>query len=138
LGRDLSKPDLLALFPDGIETAVHTIVVAPGVDADVANTRWDLGGQHREQGRLPVAGLQPGRARSRAGEAAAGRNHGGGGIRTAAKATFGERALIARCHQHKRRDVLDHFLDQQRTFIGRKGQWLRRSRAGGKAAEPQI
>jgi hypothetical protein len=43
---------------------------------------------------------------------------GGKAIRTALKATFGERVLIARCRQHKRRNVLDHLPEEQRTFIG--------------------
>jgi len=41
-------------------------------------------------------------------------------IRTALKGTFGERVLIARCHQHKRKNVLDHLPEEQRTFIGRR------------------
>ena len=41
-------------------------------------------------------------------------------IRAARKATFQDRVLIARCREHKRRNVLDHLPEAQRTFIGRK------------------
>ena len=45
---------------------------------------------------------------------------GGKAIRAALKAIFGERVLIARCRQHKRRNVLDHLPEAQRSFIGRR------------------
>jgi transposase-like protein len=45
---------------------------------------------------------------------------GGKGIRAAVKATFGERALIQRCRIHKRRNVLDHLPEVERTFVGGK------------------
>ena len=45
---------------------------------------------------------------------------GGKAIRSALKATFGENVLIARCRAHKRRNVLDHLPEDQRTFVGRK------------------
>src|SRR5262249_19760582 len=45
---------------------------------------------------------------------------GGKGIRAALKATFHDRVLIARCRQHKRKNVLDHLPEDQRSFIGRK------------------
>ena len=45
---------------------------------------------------------------------------GGKAIRSALKATLGERVLIARCRAHKRRNILDHLPEDQRTFIGRK------------------
>ena len=35
-------------------------------------------------------------------------------------ATFGEYALIQRCRVHKRRNVLDHLPERERTFTGRK------------------
>jgi putative transposase len=44
---------------------------------------------------------------------------GGKAIRAARKATFQDRVLIARCREHKRRNVLDHLPEAQRTFIGR-------------------
>ena len=121
MGRDLSGLDLLAIFIDGIETAEHTIVVALGVDAD---------------GHKHPLGLWEGSTENKAVCQALLNNlidrgldpelpilaviDGGKAIRSALKATFGERVLIARCRQHKRRNVLDHLPEDQRTFIGRK------------------
>jgi putative transposase len=120
-GRDLAKLDLLALFLDGIETAEHTIVVALGVDADGRKHPlglWEGSTENKAVcqsllSNLVERGLDPERPLLVVID-------GGRGIRSAAKATFGERALIARCRQHKRRNVLDHLPEDQRTFIGRK------------------
>lgn len=45
---------------------------------------------------------------------------GGKGVHAAIVATFAEYALIQRCRVHKRRNVLDHLPERERTFIGRK------------------
>lgn len=45
---------------------------------------------------------------------------GGKAIRSALKATFVGWVLIARCREHKRRNVLDHVPVAERAFIGRK------------------
>jgi transposase-like protein len=121
IGRDLSGLDLLAIFIDGIETAEHTIVAALGVDADGRKHPlglWEGSTENKtvcqalltnlvERGRdpeLPILAVIDG----------------GKAIRSALKATFGDRVLIARCRAHKRRTVLDHLPEEQRTFIGRK------------------
>ena len=121
MARDLSELDLLAIFIDGIETAEHTIVAALGVDADGRKHPlglWEGSTENKtvcqallnnliERGldpELPILAVIDG----------------GKAIRAALKATFGERVLIARCRAHKRRNVLDHLPEEQRTFIGRK------------------
>ena len=121
MGRDLSGLDLLAIFIDGIETAEHTIVVALGVDADGRKHPlglWEASTENKtvcqallnnlvERGldpELPILAVIDG----------------GKAIHSALKATFGDRVLIARCRAHKRRNVLDHLPEDQRTFIGRK------------------
>jgi putative transposase len=121
MGRDLGQLDLLALFIDGIETAEHTIVAALGVDTDGHKHPlglWEGSTENKTVcqallNNLIERGLDP--------------EHpilavidGGKAIRSALKATFGERILIARCRQHKRRNVLDHLPEAQRTFIGRR------------------
>lgn len=108
-GRDLSQLELVAMFIDGVEIAEHCIVVALGVDADGRKHPlglWEgttenktvcnalLGnlierGLHVEQPRLFVI-------------------DGGKAIRAAVLSTFGTHAMIHRCREHKRRNVLDH------------------------------
>jgi transposase-like protein len=121
MARDLSELDLLAIFIDGIETAEHTIVAALGVDADGRKHPlglWEGSTENRTVcqallNNLIGRGLDPERPILAVID-------GGKAIRSALKATFGERVLIARCRQHKRRNVLDHLPEDQRTFIGRK------------------
>jgi putative transposase len=121
MGRDLSQLDLLALFIDGIETAEHTIVAALGVDADGRKHPlglWEGSTENKTVcqsllNNLVQRGLDPERPILAVID-------GGKAIRTALKATFGGRVLIARCRQHKRKNVLDHLPEEQRTFISRK------------------
>ena len=121
MSRDLSGLDLLALFVDGIETAEHTIVAALGVDADGYKHPlglWEGSTENRSVcqaliNNLVGRGLDPERPILAVID-------GGKAIRSALKATFGERVLIARCRQHKRRNVLDHLPEDQRSFIGRR------------------
>lgn len=121
VGRDLSELDLLALFIDGIETAEHTTVAALGVDADGRKHPlgvWEGSIENKAVcqsllNNLVERGLDPERPILAVID-------GGKAIRSALKATFGERVLIARCRAHKRRNVLDHLPEKQRPFIGRK------------------
>jgi putative transposase len=121
MGRDLRELDLLALFIDGIETGEHTIVAALGVDAEGRKHPlglWEGSTENKTVcqallNNLVGRGLDPERPLLVVID-------GGKAIRAALKATFGERVLIARCRQHKRRNVLDHLPEAQRTFIGRK------------------
>jgi transposase-like protein len=112
---------LISIFIDGIETAEHTIVVALGVDADGRKHPlglWEGSTENKTVGQallnnLIDRGLDPERPILAVID-------GGKAIRAALKATFGPRVLIARCRQHKRKNVLDHLPEDQRTFIGRK------------------
>ena len=121
IGRDLKELDLLALFIDGIETAEHTIVVALGVDADGRKHPlglWEGSTENKTVcqsllNNMISRGLDPQRPILAVID-------GGKAIRSALKATFGQRVLIAHCRQHKRRNVLDHLPEAQRTFIGRR------------------
>jgi len=121
MGRDLKALDLLAIFIDGIETAEHTIVAALGVDAQGKKHPlglWEGSTENKTVcqallNNLVERGLDPERPILAVID-------GGKAIRSALKATLGERVLIARCRQHKRRNVLDHLPEAQRTFIGRR------------------
>jgi putative transposase len=120
-GRDLSQLDLVAMFIDGVEIAEHCVVVALGVDAD--GRKHPLGlwqgttenktvcnalfgnlierGLHIEQPRLFVI-------------------DGGKAIRAAVMSTFGTYAVVQRCREHKRRNVLEHLPQTERVFVSRK------------------
>jgi putative transposase len=120
-GRDLSQLDLVAMFIDGVEIAEHCVVVALGVDADGRKHPlglWEgttenktvcnalLGnlierGLHVEQPRLFVI-------------------DGGKAIRAAVMSTFGTYAVVQRCREHKRRNVLEHLPQTERIFVSRK------------------
>jgi putative transposase len=120
-GRDLSQLDLVAIFIDGVEIAEHCVVVALGVDAEGRKHPlglWEgstenktvcnalLGnlierGLHVEQPRLFVI-------------------DGGKAIRAAVLSTFGTYAVIHRCREHKRRNVLEHLPQAERLFVSRK------------------
>jgi putative transposase len=137
-GRDLSQLDLVAIFIDGVELAEHCVVVALGVDADGRKHPlglWEgttenktvcnalLGnlierGLHVEQPRLFVI-------------------DGGKAIRAAVLSTFGTYAVIHRCREHKRRNVLEHLPQAERMFVSRKlnKAW---SEPDAKRAEAQL
>jgi putative transposase len=120
-GRDLSQLDLVAVFIDGVEIAEHCIVVALGVDA--AGRKHPLGlwqGTTENKtvcnallGKLIERGLDPEQPRLFVID-------GGKAIRAAVTSTFGAYAVIQRCRAHKRRNVLEHLPQAERTFIGRK------------------
>lgn len=121
INRDLGQLDLLVIFIDGIETDERTIVVALGIDAQgykhplglVEGSTENRAVCQRLLNDLIQRGLDPERPRLVVID-------GGKGIRAAVRATFGQRALTHRCRSHKRRNVLDHLPQDQRTFIGRK------------------
>jgi putative transposase len=120
-GRDLSELDLLAIFIDGIEVAEHSILVALGVDAAGRKHPLGLWEGSTENKTVCTAlltnlierGLDPEQPRLFVID-------GGKAIRAAVKSTFGEHAVVQRCRSHKRRNILDHMPDVERTFIGRK------------------
>jgi transposase-like protein len=137
-GRDLSQLDLVAMFIDGVEIDEHCVVVALGVDAEGRKHPlglWEgttenktvcnalLGnlierGLHADQPRLFVL-------------------DGAKALRAAVLSTFGTYAVIHRCREHKRRNVLDHLPQVERTFVSRKLQkaW---SEPDAKRAESQL
>jgi transposase-like protein len=126
------------MFIDAVELGEHCIVVALGVDAD--GRKHPLGlwegttenktvcnalfgnlierGLHVEQPRLFVI-------------------DGGKAIHAAILSTFGTYAVIHRCREHKRRNVLEHLPQAERMFVSRKlnKAW---SEPDAKRAEVQL
>jgi putative transposase len=120
-GRDLSQLDLVAIFIDGMLIAEQCVVVALGVDADGRKQPLGLWEGSTENKTVCTAllnnlierGLDPEQVRLFVLD-------GGKAIRAAVQSTFGKHAVIQRCRAHKRRNVLDHLPQSERTFIGRK------------------
>jgi transposase-like protein len=137
-GRDLSQLDLVAMFIDGVEIAEHCVVVALGVDADGRKHPLGLWEGTTENktvcnallGNLIERGLQVEQPRLFAID-------GGKAIRAAVLSTFGTYAVIHRCREHKRRNVLEHLPQAERTFVSRKlnKAW---SEPDAKRAEAQL
>jgi transposase-like protein len=120
-GRDLSQLNLVALFIDGVEIGDHCIVVALGVDAEGRKHPLGLWEGTTENktvcnallGNLIERGLPIEQPRLFVID-------GGKAIRAAVMSTFGSYALIQRCREHTRRNVLEHLPQAERTFVSRK------------------
>jgi putative transposase len=120
-GRDLSQLKLVAMFIDGVEIAEHCLVVALGVDADGRKHPLGLWEGTTENktvcnallGNLIERGLPIEQPRLFVID-------GGKAIRAAVMSTFGTYAVIQRCREHKRRNVLEHLPQAERLFVSRK------------------
>ena len=119
--RDLSKVRLCALMMDGVEFRKELFIVALGIDK--TGTKMILGyhqgatenrqicdrllegiaarGLDLRQGMLAVLDGGPSLA---------------GGIRK----YCGDKILVQRCQEHKRRNICEHFADEQRTYWEKK------------------
>lgn len=120
-GRDLSQLDLVAIFIDGVEIAEHCVVVALGIDAEGRKHPLGLWEGTTENktvcnallGNLIERGLYVEQPRLFVID-------GGKAIRAAVLSTFGTYAVIHRCREHKRRNVLEHLPQAERMFVSRK------------------
>lgn len=120
-GRDLSQLDLVAIFIDGVEIAEHCVVVSLGVDMDGRKHPLGLWEGTTENktvcnallGNLIERGLNVEQPRLFVID-------GGKAIRAAVISTFGTYAVIHRCREHKRRNVLEHLPQAERMFVSRK------------------
>ena len=120
-GRDLSQLTLLAIFIDGVEIAEHCVLVALGVDADGREHPLGLWEGTTENktvcnallGKLLERGLDPEQPRLFVID-------GGKAIRAAVMSTFGSSGIVQRGREHKRRNVLEHLPQAERTFVSRK------------------
>jgi transposase-like protein len=116
LSRDLSKLSLAALMLDGIVCGEHTVLVALGID---------------EKGSKHVLGLWEGATENATACTGLLSNlvdrglvttrtmlvviDGSKALAKAVRDTFGKRALIQRCQVHKKRNVLEHLPERQRS-----------------------
>jgi transposase-like protein len=109
LQRDLSKLDIVVIMIDGIVVGDHTIVVALGIDATSTKHVLGLWQGATENAVVCVAllnnlierGLDPQLGYLFVID-------GGKALRAAIRDIFGKRALVQRCQEHKRRNVLGH------------------------------
>jgi putative transposase len=137
-GRDLSQLNLVAMFIDGVEIAEHCIVVALGVDADGRKHPLGLWEGTTENktvcnallGNLIERGLTIEQPRLFVIDGAK-------AIRAAVMSTFGAYAIVQRCREHKRRNILEHLPQAERMFVSRKlnKAW---SEPDAKRAESQL
>ena len=120
LSRPLSHLDLPAVMVDGIQFRDRVILLALGIDAQGAKHILGLREGSTESTRvvrsllsdLIERGLDADRARLWVID-------GGKALRKAIVETFGATALVQRCQEHKRRNVLDHLPEQMHASVGR-------------------
>ena len=121
LKRDLSKLDLCALLIDGVEYDSEHFVVALGIDPTGAKTILGFH-QGATENQQICDQLLDGLVRR-------GLNlkqnfmvilDGGRALRSSIKKYCGEHALVQRCQLHKRRNVSEHFADDQQKYWDKK------------------
>jgi transposase-like protein len=113
--RDLSGPELLAIWVDGLQLGGHHVICAVGVDAKGDKHVLGLREGATENAAVATAlledlvrrGLDPGRARLFVID-------GSKALRSAIDAVFGADQPVQRCRNHKQRNVVSHLpKDQQ-------------------------
>jgi putative transposase len=116
--RPLGEHDFPVLMLDGVEMGEHVLLTALGIDAT---------------GRKQVLGVVEGSSESEEVAKTLFRNlierglpverarlfviDGGKGLRKAIRTVFGAWALVQRCQVHKRRNILEHLPERQRTWV---------------------
>lgn len=118
LERDLSGLDLVAIFIDGIEFKGHLLVVAMGLDKDGRKHILGLCQGATENADVCKSLLEDMARRG----LNAGKDYlfvldGAKALRSALSRMFGEKALVQRCQQHKRRNVLKHLPEKHQNAI---------------------
>lgn len=118
LERDLSGVDLVAIFIDGIEFKGHLLVVAMGLDRDGRKHILGLCQGATENTEVCKSLLEDMDRRG----LNTGKDYlfvldGAKALRSAVARMFGERALVQRCQQHKRRNVLKHLPEKHQNAI---------------------
>ena len=120
LGRRLNELDLAAVMIDGIHFGERVVLVALGIDARGDKHVLGLREGSSEATRVVASlladllerGLDADRVRLWVID-------GGKALRKAIVQTFGERALIQRCQEHKRRNVLEHLPRDKHASVNR-------------------
>src|SRR5262252_704864 len=120
LARPLGELDLPVVMVDGIHFRDRVILLALGIDAQVTKHILGVREGSTESTRvvrsllsdLIERGLDADRARLWVID-------GGKALRKAIVETFGATALVQRCQEHKRRNVIDHLPEQVHASVGR-------------------
>jgi transposase-like protein len=120
LGRRLDDVDLPVVMIDGIHFGERVVLVALGIDARGDKHVLGLREGSTEATRVVASlladlldrGLDADRVRLWVID-------GGKALRKAVQQTFGERALIQRCQEHKRRNVLEHLPRDKHAGVNR-------------------
>ena len=121
LKRDLSKLDLCIFMMDGVEYCGERFVVALGIDGTGAKT---ILGFH--QGATENQKICDQLLAELAGRGLKFKHHfmavidGGRAVQASIKKHYGDRVLVQRCQLHKRRNVAEHFADDQQNHWDRK------------------
>jgi putative transposase len=119
--RDLSKLRLCALMMDGVEFRKELFVVALGIDKTGAKTilGYHQGATENRQicDRL-LEGIVARGLDLRRGILAV--LDGGPSLSGAIRKYCGDKVLVQRCQEHKRRNICEHFADEQRTYWEKK------------------
>lgn len=119
--RDLSKLRLCALMMDGVEFRKELFVVALGIDKTGAKTilGYHQGATENRQicDRL-LEGIMSRGLDLRQGILAV--LDGGPSLSGAIRKYCGDKVMVQRCQEHKRRNICEHFADEQRTYWEKK------------------
>jgi putative transposase len=114
----LDALDLVALLIDGVHIGEHCIVVALGIDhtgAKHALGLWDGSTENAAVCQSLLADLQSRGLRTERSLLVI--LDGSKALHKAVTQTFGEAALIHRCHVHKLRNILEHLPEGQRPWV---------------------
>lgn len=140
--RDLSSERWLVVFADGFDFAGQMMVGALGVTAD--GTKVPLGVAQGTTENTAVCTTLFSSMRDRGFDASHGVLFvldGGKGLRRAVLNVFdGLPVVIARCHQHKERNILDHLPDGEHGWVRRdlRAAWKNPSAVEAKAKLEQL
>ena len=113
----LDALDLVALLIDGVHLGDHCLIVALGIAADGqkhALGLWDGSTENTTVCQGLLANLQSRGLRTDRSVLVI--LDGSKALRKAVRATFGDAALVQRCHVHKTRNILEYLSDRQRPW----------------------
>lgn len=118
LERDLSGIDLVAIFIDGIEFKGHLLVVAMGLDKGGRKHVLGLWQGATENAEVCKSLLEDMDRRG----LNTGKDYlfvldGSKALRSAVARVFGEKTMVQRCQQHKRRNVLKHLPEEHQSAV---------------------
>src|SRR5499427_92967 len=120
LARPLGELDLPVVMVDGIHFRDRAILLALGIDAQGTKHILGLpeGSTETTRAGRPLLSDPTGRGLD-ADRARLWVIDGGKALRKAIVETFGTTALVHRCQEHKRRNVIDHLPEQMHASVGR-------------------